>query len=142
MPLLALGFALAPVPANAEVIKVSCPDINQLKLEKDLYWVGPGDWKSYSESFVKEISYFAGAQWVGVNVGKIICLYKGKDHTMFPVAIERETLVTQPTGGKWGPDEGGYVNCRSQLIRDCVFQIETAAAPPKDLYKELESFKQ
>ena len=126
-------------PQQDNYVIQECPLIKYLH-RKGLIWRGPDDWKSYDESFVIKIDHFVGAQWAGVNVGKIICVYKGARHGVFPVTIERQLLVPAPSGGKWGKDQGGFINCSSTLRKDCTFRVKVER-PLEDLYKVLESFK-
>jgi hypothetical protein len=97
-----------------------CPKQSELYKE-DMFWHGPNTWRDYSASFVKNINNFAGAQWVGVNVGKIICLYKGVEASDFPVALERDNLMKKPDGENWKTDPSGYQICKSDNIMDCPF---------------------
>ena len=92
---------------------------------------------------MEEVAYFMGSQWIGVNVGHIVCKYQGKKDFTFPVTLERnDILVPKPKGEKWGKDLGGYKQCSSKNTRNCPFYIE----PPKpisdkNLYDELKGLK-
>lgn len=97
-----------------------CPKQSELYKE-EMFWHGPNTWRDYSASFVKNINNFAGAQWVGVNVGKIICLYKGLEENNFPIALERDNLMKKPEGENWKSDASGYKKCKSDSIMDCPF---------------------
>ncbi len=120
-----------------------CPTVNKLT-KQGMRWDGPGGWKSYSDSFVKQTKYFIGAQWIGINVGKIICLYRGDDSLTFPVALERnDVLIKAPKIDKthyWTQDRGGYMECRSADIKKCPFKI-LAPPPKKDIYEDLDFYK-
>ncbi len=129
-----------PVIPNVKFETLHCPAVNQLKRNTNLVWEGPNGWKSYGESFSAEVDHFINAQWIGVNVGKIICIYAGKGKATFPISIEREDLVTNPAGGKWGRDEGGYKNCHSMKASDCPFLIEKPKAVG-DIYQEIDFYK-
>jgi hypothetical protein len=104
-------------PANPMLY---CPQQTEL-YKKEMFWYGPNSWRDYSASFVKTINNFSGAQWVGVNVGKIICLYKGVGEDNFPVAIERDNLMKKPDGEHWKSDPSGYQICKSDNMMDCPF---------------------
>jgi hypothetical protein len=69
---------LAVPPANVGY----CPPPEQLALD-NLFWGAPGGWVSYTESLDKKIIRFEKAQWQGVNVGKILCIYKGDTSLLF-----------------------------------------------------------
>lgn len=100
-----------------------CPAVSELT-QNGLNWSArDGKWRSYSPSFAKEINTFLEAQWIGVNVGKIICLYQGKENFDFPIAIEptKSILVLEPSGQAWVEKHPGYKTCKSTNISDCPF---------------------
>lgn len=110
----------APEANAADAHTLYCPKQSEL-YKKEMFWYGPNTWRDYSASFVKTINNFAGAQWVGVNVGKIICLYKGVEASDFPVALERDNLMKKPEGEHWKTDPSGYQICKSDNVMDCPF---------------------
>ena len=118
-----------------------CPEPQSLAKE-ELIWNAPGGWTSYSESFDKQIVGFIKAEWIGVNVGKIICLYKGNQTNSFPVALElkHNKLVPTPTGGQWRKEQKGHKECIANNIKDCPFQFEKPTEH-NNLYQELDFFK-
>lgn len=120
--------------------KLYCPEISKLK-KIDMFWGAPGGWRSYSQSFVNTIASFSGAQWVGINVGKMLCVYKGKETFEFPVVLQNDTLTPVPDGEKWIKQPGGYINCLSGEIQDCAFKFQEATTDIKNVYKELDFFK-
>lgn len=100
------------------------------ELTRDGPWWRVNDiWKSYDQSLVEEIQQFSGAQWIGVKVGKIICLYKGKEKLTFPVALEpvHPILVPDPAGPNWITTEEGYKKCISDDVKDCPFTQQKPA---------------
>lgn len=119
-----------------------CPPVENLTKDPDTkLWSADGGWKSNSPSFINTLSSFVGAQWVGVSVGEVICLYAKSSRAEFPVAIQRGKLVPAPTvGGLWSDDKGGYRECKSANIQDCPFFIQVLA-PPKNVYDELDFYK-
>lgn len=119
--------------------KLYCPPISKL-MKKDMFWGAPGGWRSYSQSFVSTIDSFAGAQWVGINVGKMLCVYKGKQTFEFPVVLQNDALTPTPEGGKWVVKAGGYNNCLSGDTLDCPFKFEETTTS-KDAINELDFFK-
>lgn len=116
-----------------------CPAADKL-VKQNQIWSAPGGWKSHSASFVKSIDTFVGAQWIGVNLGKILCLYRGPKATTFMVSIERDNLMHAPSTGRWDKDLGGYRICHSTSPADCPFG---ALAPKKeeDLYEVIRGLK-
>lgn len=120
-----------------------CPFPSEL-IRKNMWWRAPNNWRSYTRSFVTEIASFIGAQWVGVNVGAIICIYQGKNATDFPVTIQQNAvIVPMPTGGKWqDPDQSGRVNCYSNNVADCPFTLpKKTTITIEQAYEALQSFK-
>ena len=145
------GAAPVATPSPAPVIndngtttvtkKLYCPDVSKLK-KINMFWGAPGGWRSYSESFVNVVDSFTGAQWVGINVGKMLCTYKSKSTFEFPVVLQNDTLTPEPEGDKWVKQkEGGYSNCISGDLLECPFKFEQEQANDKNIYKELDFFK-
>lgn len=137
-----------PTTTNAagttENKKIYCPAVSKLK-KINMFWGAAGGWRSYSESFVNVIDSFAGAQWVGVNVGKMLCVYKSKSTFEFPVVLQNDTLTPVPEGVKWikkannaGIASEGIINCISNDILECPFKFEEEKANVKD---DLDFFK-
>ena len=114
----------ATVNQDQEQQVLFCPEPDQL-VRHGLWWEAGKLWKSYSQSFVQDIDSFIGAQWIGINVGKIICLYKGKQRITFPVALEpvHPLLVISPTAPNWITTEHDYKKCTSNDVKDCPFNI-------------------
>jgi hypothetical protein len=127
---------------DQEVLQtVYCPLPSQL-IKNGLFWGTPtGNWKSYTESFNQQILSFVGAQWVGVNVGKMICIYKGNLSLSFPIILQNDTLAQIPQGNLWGVDIGGYRSCHSTSVLDCPFIVKTEKMNIQDVYKSLDFFK-
>jgi hypothetical protein len=127
--------------AGATVTKnIYCPDVKKLK-KINMFWGAPGGWRSYSESFVNVIDGFTGAQWIGVNVGKMLCIYRSKSTFEFPVVIQNDTLTPAPAGDKWIKQPGGYYNCISGDLLECPFRFEEEKSSETNVYKELDFFK-
>lgn len=123
------------------VQQVLCPKPQEL-VKSGLYWGTPtGGWRSYAESFDTSIVSFLGAQWVGINVGKMICIYKGNISISFPITVQNDTLTQAPSGGIWGNDLGGYRNCHSNNIADCPFTVKTQVVNMQQIYNSLDFFK-
>lgn len=141
-----LAYASQPqasVDDNKEYVKITCPTLDKLYKRGD-YWDARGDWKSYSQSFAKELSHFSGAQWIGINVGKIVCIYQGKLATTFPVSLEYGQIVIEPkeepATNKWSKNLGGYRNCISRNVEDCPVYQEIVKKT-QDPLNEIKYFK-
>lgn len=132
------SFAFANKLQPGEMI---CPSINQLQKDPvKRVWFALNGWLSFSPSFSNKIEKFLGAQWQGVNLGTIACLYQGNEKLSFPIILQFNRLVTLPSGGQWTKDLGGYANCRSNQQIDCIFKPEQK---PKagSLSKQLDELK-
>ena len=111
-----------------------CPSVSELTKDGLSWSAREGGWQSFSPSFAQEINTFLEAQWIGVNVGKIICLYQGKENFDFPIAIEpaKSILVLEPYGQAWATKHPGFKTCKSTNVSDCPFmaQQEESAENP------------
>lgn len=109
---------------QAAIPQLYCPEVKDLK-NHAMIWHAGTKWRSYSPSFVKKIKEFVGAQWIGINVGKVICLYRGAEKITFPVALEpvHPVLVPTPKGEHWTPipHRSGYRQCFSNKVAGCPF---------------------
>lgn len=114
-----------------------CPAPKELS-KIGLWWKVGDIWKSYSESFAEHIQTFSGAQWIGVKVGKIVCIYKGQEAFTFPVALEtaHPVLVPAPTGQNWITTKEGYKQCFSNDVKDCPF-TQKKAADITNIYEQI-----
>lgn len=110
-----------------------------------------GFWKSYQQSFATRITHFVGAQWNGVNVGQITCVYHSQQQftengqiaiqPTLPILLVFHTLTYQPTKGKWEYIKKQNVyNCYSRNRHDCPFRIRTKKHTG-NIYQEAESLK-
>ncbi len=117
-----------------------CPSIDQLvKDPQKLTWSAAGGWQGYQQSFASSILTFTGVQWAGIQVGQVICTYKGKEKDTFPIQLVYNKLVLQPSGGAWGQNMGGYINCTSANVNDCPFPVQLAQQT--DVLKEAASIQ-
>lgn len=144
LSVLIVTFAFGEADQNGAVQKTAytCPAPGSL-IKKDLIWGTPDGWVSYGESFDTKIVSFQRADWVGVNVGKIICIYKGDKKLGFPIALEKkyQEMVLSPTGNAWGPpDANGSKQCVSSDIKDCPFIVKKIQEP-KNIYDDLDFYK-
>ncbi len=123
-----------------EAIQQFCPDPSILVKDPVAgTWSAPGGWQSYTQSFASSVLRFNGVQWAGIQVGQVICTYQGKEKNTFPIQLVYNKLVLQPTGGQWGKNLGGYINCATANVQDCPFltKIEQSA----NVYEEATAIK-
>jgi hypothetical protein len=123
-----LAQSIAPNTTSASTFTATaeahyCPALNELTLDsKTRIWSASGDWKSYEQSFAKDIGQFLGAQWIGIEVGQIACIYQGKNQYTFPILLIHNTLVKTPSGGAWTKDaNSGHYHCATHQISQCPF---------------------
>ena len=127
------GGAATKMPA------MFCPDPESL-VKDSVKWVSQDrKWASYTPSSATKVVSYLGAQWIGVKVGKIICLYQSNEAVSFPVALEqtRSLSIVEPKSMAWSALVGNLRFCKSASVADCPFFLE----PPKDIsniYKEIE----
>ncbi len=139
----------APAPAQVQPTTTTttvptqnyCPEPNQL-VKKDLYWSAEGGWISYGESFDKEITGFVKAEWVGLNVGRIICIYQGDRKYSFQIVLEQKhhKSIPVPSGHNWRVEKAGRKDCIANNVKDCPFIIE-GSKKSEDIYQGLDFFK-
>lgn len=118
-----------------------CPPSSAL-VKKNMLWVAPYGWVSYDQSFIKDNPQFFGAEWVGIKVGKIICLYKDSKTIAFPVALQQKQAISvpMPSGGNWRQEKESYFSCFSSNVYDCLFKIKMPE-PNKNIYDDIDFFK-
>ncbi len=134
-------IAHAPVAIKDITFKrETCPPVERVKKNPDNTWGASNGWKSTTPFFVKSLQKFAGAQWVGVTFGEVICVYITAESYDFPVELQRPSLVQSPVGGNWTADKGGYKNCEAITPDACAFQL-AISVKPENVYEELELFK-
>jgi hypothetical protein len=121
--------------------KETCPRLESLVQDSQMKWGAPGGWKSSDPSFVRSLTQFIGAQWSGVNVGEVLCLYIKSGRSDFPVTLRKQIIVLSPTGGGWSADKGGYKDCTSTDIRECAFEIPQNTKTRRSIYEELDFYK-
>ncbi len=121
----------ADAPCDKPVMD-QCPQPSELvKDSKTMQWSAKGHldgtkYQSFDKSFTNTVDHFIGAQWVGVKVGQIICLYQPSNSNEFPVQLVFNTLTYAPTDKHWSKDLGGHQNCVSVNPEDCAFQLKPA----------------
>jgi len=129
-------------PPNAGLKEDICPPVESLvRDEATQQWSGPGGWKTTSPSFLRTVDRFVGAQWVGVSIGEVICIYIKTTRSSFPVMLKRGKLVPAPvSGGLWSDDKGGYMECKANDVQYCAFWIQVPKKE-KNVYEQLDFYK-
>lgn len=116
-----------------------CPQPEML-IKKDVKWTtADNKWENYTPSSATKVLNFIGAQWVGIKVGKIICLYQTDEAVSFPVALEqtRSQLVIEPRSAAWSGLISNRKFCKSASVADCSYFF-AAPANVSNVYKEIE----
>ena len=160
--LLFLMVVMLPVAALADGVQpqtvskldLICPSASSLiKHPKTRTWSasGAGNWKSYSMSLATSINRFIGAQWSGVKVGQLVCLYNSLPSGAFPIQLYFGSLVKQPTPhplaensavvNSWvATKKTNYLNCYSATRTMCAFE-PVRKAKQESTEAVLEGFK-
>lgn len=115
-----------------------CPPVTSLVQDPEKKtWSAPDNWYSLNPSFLRTLTRFVGAQWIGVGVGRIICTYASAEQSSFLVDLQRNNLVSMPVGGLWSKDKGGYKDCFASDVRQCSYSAIKRVAP-KDVYEQID----
>lgn len=125
MPCLALATTYTAKNPPPHTFTMYCPAPSALiKNTKKMTWhTSNNEFKSFQQSFAVDIAKFLGAQWEGINFGKIICLYQGANKDTFPIQLHYEIVTITPTSGNWKAQKGHYSNCVSNSTKDCPFWV-------------------
>ncbi len=121
---------------------IYCPDVSQL-VKTGAKWEATNNnvvWKSYDTSFADDIATFVGAQWQGVKVGPMTCIYKSQAEGVFPITLQNNHLFEQPTQKNWSIGEGGFMNCVSNKASDCPLTPKVKDETPastQDVFQNL-----
>lgn len=123
-----------------------CPDISAFELDAQHYhWsTADGNWKSYGLSFAKKLTAFIGAQWDGVNIGQLTCLYAGVPKGTFVIKAVSSHLFYAPTKANdnhWSTPQDGFINCKSHEQKQCPVR-PVYKKKKVDLIEQAESLKQ
>jgi len=102
-----------------------CPEKEKL-VKTGMIWTAEDKWRNHDESFAEKISTFLGAQWTGINLGTVICIYGDQAVVDFPVALEPiyVMLALEPQNGNWSVNIKGYRFCHSTNTQDCGFMVQ------------------
>lgn len=129
------GNTTSRVPPPAQF----CPGPEMLVKDNTQWGTADKKWESYTPSSATNITNFIGAQWVGIKVGKVICLYQSNEAVSFPVALEqaRSQLISEPKGVSWSALVGNRRLCKSSSVADCSYFVE-ASKDLSNVYQEIE----
>lgn len=136
-----------PASPNEGMEMVHCPEVEKVMHDPKTNLWGVGDWVSDEASFENKVVSFQGAQWVGANLGTVICVYKSDSPTSFPITIQNTTLAPAPTSSNWGKYENGRKNCppypseEAVDVNDCPFYFPKKQTTPENIYQQLDFFK-
>lgn len=127
--------------ASSDFITVYCPEPSALvKNDKAMTFAAKGGWKSYERSFVTEVDTFKGAQWQGINVGQVMCVYTGKPAGTFPIYLYFDHLSVTPSKGNWVTQKGHYSNCGSTSRSECPITVQRTPKQ-QNIYEEATDLK-
>ncbi len=120
-----------------------CPAPSQLTLNKaNNHWDVLPHWRSFDTSFITKPTTFVGAQWQGVDLGQVFCLYDNKTQSDFPIILYFDTQVPKPTSGSWNhPSHANYLNCSANDHKGCAFTVIIKPKSTKSVYQQAEELK-
>lgn len=126
---------LAHIP-NPDV--VHCPSIAKIYHSQQNHW-GTSDaaFRSLDTSFSHHLKTFLGAQWQGINVGYVLCIYKPVEPDLFKVTLLYGPLTLQPTDKNWQKNKEGNYNCIATNVNDCPFVPKPQEKSTKSLYQQV-----
>ena len=118
-----------------------CPDVSEI-VKHGFWWSARnGSWRNFDQSFSQKVEGFIGAQWDGVNFGKITCLYKSGDGAdNFPIALQevQSSVVFEPHNSNWSAILNGRKLCSSASVADCAYQVRPQEQlSVQDIYKNI-----
>lgn len=103
--------------------RFTCPKVNEL-YKQGMRWKTDSGWKGYQDSFSDNIRGFMGAQWKGVGIGRVICIYSSDDNNEFPIQIATTKLVQRPDYPLWDDEPNkDLLNCVSKKGNTCDCQF-------------------
>lgn len=122
--------------------RYTCPSIKEL-YKTNMRWKTDNGWQGYQDSFANEIKSFMGAQWKGVGIGRVICIYSPKDDNEFPIQIATTQLIIRPEYAYWENNpKSDEINCKSSTSNPCDCQFSFYKEEKEtDIDKIVESIK-
>ncbi len=121
-----------------QLTPIHCPEPEAL-VKQELKWTTRDKkWENYTPSSATRVLNFIGAQWLGIKVGKVICLYQTDEEVAFPLALEqtRAQSILEPQGFGWSSLIGSHKLCKSASIADCPYFVEPPRNP-SNIYDEI-----
>ena len=127
------------IAAKTGVAQQFCPQSDALIKHEEFWTTLDNKWKNYTPSTASKVTSFLGAQWSGIKVGKIICLYQTNEAVGFPLAVEQMSgqAILEPNGNGWSSLTGNRRFCKSASTADCPFSPE-AQREIFNVYKDIE----
>lgn len=138
-------FIVIALTFNSLIISsayADCPTVSALKApaagDSKMIWSAPGGWRSQL-SLLKDVDHFKGAQWIGTNVGRVICVYESADQDEFPLTLQNGHYMEKPSGNNWhvrkhvAPDSEintTVINCTSNNPANCPFSEQEVNSDP------------
>ena len=126
--------------AQGPLIKQFCPQTEDL-IKQETFWTTKDQrnrWKSYTPSTASKVQGFLGAQWAGIKIGKIICLYQTNEAVTFPLAVEQVSSqpILEPGGSGWSALTKNHRFCKSTSVADCSF-FPNPQRDDSNIYKDI-----
>lgn len=126
-----LLLAMLTSIASAGIDVIYCPKAYTLE-KHDLTWsadAGKVHWQATDDSLSEEAASFVGAQWDGIEVGAISCVYQDAEAESFPVVLKNDRVFTKPNHANWKAEADGTYTCHNEDPEECPLypQIETQA---------------
>ena len=130
--LLAQSTVFAIENSPTQVPSLYCPQPESIS-RNGLNWEAKTvvTWKTYESSFGDGIKQFLGAQWSGVKVGTVICIYESTTPGVFPINLQNNNMFREPTQANWKVGKDDYFNCVSNDIKDCPLTPQVKEAVPQ-----------
>ena len=136
----------APAISGHRPVVSQCPAVTSLSQQK-MFWGAPGGWVSFNPSFITKVTTFVAAQWQGIKLGKVLCVYTGNKGMDFPIVLQQTEaqLVPKPVGLQWAPVNDSLLNCTAAQGQplspaQCAFIVERPVNQ-QNPYQELEQIK-
>tara|TARA_B110000459_G_C16624237_1_gene503955 strand:- start:1868 stop:2341 length:474 start_codon:yes stop_codon:yes gene_type:complete len=122
---------------------IYCPQVNSLT-KYELAWFGKSNlikWKSTEPSLSEDAATFSGAQWDGIQVGSISCVYQSSDVLSFPIVLKNNHMFKQPHNTNWTADNNDTYICRSNNPKDCPLYPKIEQQVEFNIHKIMKQIK-
>ena len=127
--------------ANENIIY--CPKAYNLT-KTDLIWSGNAEaiqWKATEASLSEDAVSFIGAQWDGIQVGSISCVYQGSEDLSFPIVLKNEHIFRMPKHTNWQAETDGMYTCHSDDTQDCPLYPNIEKQAKVDIHELMKGIK-